>query len=417
MFGSRRNGPARSRVLAEESAGGLEAPAAYPLPPLPIRSDKMRRRDFVKKTALGAAGAGTLAACGAESSPGVATAEAAVQGPEVRWRLVTSFPPSLDILHGAAERIAERIGALTGGRFNIRVYSAGEIVPGLEVMDAVQQGTAQAGLTGGYYYIGKNPALAFDSSLPFGLNHRQQIAWLLHGGGIELMREVYSDFGIIPFVAGNTGCQMGGWFREPVNSVADLQGLRFRIPGIGGEIMTRLGASVQVLSGPDIYPALERGAIDATEWVGPYDDEKLGFYQIADNYYFPGWWEPGLSSVPQVSRAAYDQLPPAYQELLATACTWSVTDMMARYDVANPRALRRLVQDHGVTLRSFSDEILQAAWRESNAYLEEQAAADATFRRVYESWNAYRMKAFPYCAGNEQRYPQFAFSQVQNGLM
>jgi TRAP-type mannitol/chloroaromatic compound transport system substrate-binding protein len=371
----------------------------------------MRRRDFVKKTALSAAGAGTLAACGSDAAPGVATAEAAVQGPEVRWRLVTSFPPSLDILHGAAERIAERIGVLTGGRFDIRVYSAGEIVPGLEVMDAVQQGTAQAGLTGGYYYIGKSPALAFDSSLPFGLNHRQQIAWLLHGGGIELMREVYSDFGIIPFVAGNTGCQMGGWFREPVNSVSDLQGLRFRIPGIGGEIMTRLGASVQVLSGPDIYPALERGAIDATEWVGPYDDEKLGFYQIAPNYYFPGWWEPGLSSVLQVSQAAYDQLPEAYQELLATACTWSVTDMMARYDTENPKALRRLVEDHGVTLRSFSDEILSAAWRESNAYLEEQAAADATFRRVYESWNAYRMEAFPYFAGNEQRYAQFAFNQ------
>ena len=178
----------------------------------------MRRRDFVKKTALGAAGASTLAACGSDAAPGVATAEAAVQGPDVRWRLVTSFPPSLDILHGAAERIAELIGFLTGGRFYIRVDSAWDIVPGLEVMDAVQQGTAQAGLTGGYYYIGKSPALAFDSALPFGLNARQQTAWLLHGGGIELMKEDSSDFGLIPFAAGNTGCQMGGWFREPVKS-------------------------------------------------------------------------------------------------------------------------------------------------------------------------------------------------------
>ena len=377
----------------------------------------MRRREFVKKTALGAAGAGTLAACGAESTAGVATAEAAVQGPEVQWRLVTSFPPSLDILHGAAERISERISGLTNGRFSIRVYAAGEIVPGLQVMDAVQQGTAQAGLTGGYYYIGKSPALAFDSSLPFGLNARQQTAWLLHGGGIELMQEVYSDFGIIPFAAGNTGCQMGGWFREPVETLSDLQGLRFRIPGIGGEIMTRLGASVQVLSGPDIYPALERGAIDATEWVGPYDDEKLGFYQIAPNYYLPGWWEPGLNAVLQVSQAAYDELPESYQHLLAAACNESVTDMMARYDVENPRALRRLVEDHGVTLRAYSDEILRAAWRESNAYLEEQAADDPTFRRVYESWNAYRMEVFPYFAGNEQHYAQFAFNQVPNTLM
>jgi TRAP-type mannitol/chloroaromatic compound transport system substrate-binding protein len=377
----------------------------------------MRRRDFVRKATLGTAGAGVAAACGGESGTVVATADAAVQGPEVSWRLATSFPPSLDILHGAAERISERISALTGGRFRIRVYAAGEIVPPLQVMDAVQQGTVQAGLTGGYYYIGKNPALAFDSTLPFGLNARQQSAWLLHGGGLELMESVYADFGILPIPAGNTGTQMGGWFREPVNSVSDLQGLRMRIPGIGGEIMARLGTSVQVLGGPDIYPALERGAIDATEWVGPYDDEKLGFYQIAPNYYLPGWWEPGLNAILQVSREAYDQLPEPYQQLLRTACHESMVDMLARYDVENPKALNRLVNEHGVQLRAFSEEILQAAWRESNAFLEEQAASDATFRRVYESWNAYRMEVFPYFAGNEQHYARFAFSQVPNQLI
>ena len=377
----------------------------------------MRRRDFVRKATLGTAGAGVAAACGGESGTVVATADAAVQGPEVSWRLATSFPPSLDILHGAAERISERISALTGGRFRIRVYAAGEIVPPLQVMDAVQQRTVQAGLTGGYYYIGKNPALAFDSTLPFGLNARQQSAWLLHGGGLELLRDVYADFGIVPIPAGNTGTQMGGWFREPVNSVSDLQGLRMRIPGLGGEIMARLGASVQVLGGPDIYPALERGAIDATEWVGPYDDEKLGFYQIAPNYYLPGWWEPGLNAILQVSREAYDQLPEPYQELLRMACHESMVDMLARYDVENPKALNRLVNEHGVQLRAFSEEILQAAWRESNAFLEEQAASDATFRRVYESWNAYRMEVFPYFAGNEQHYARFAFNQVPNQLI
>jgi TRAP-type mannitol/chloroaromatic compound transport system substrate-binding protein len=377
----------------------------------------MRRRDFVRKATLGTAGAGVAAACGGESGTVVATADAAVQGPEVSWRLATSFPPSLDILHGAAERISERISALTGGRFRIRVYAAGEIVPPLQVMDAVQQRTVQAGLTGGYYYIGKNPALAFDSTLPFGLNARQQSAWLLHGGGLALMESVYADFGILPIPAGNTGTQMGGWFREPVNSVSDLQGLRMRIPGIGGEIMARLGTSVQVLGGPDIYPALERGAIDATEWVGPYDDEKLGFYQIAPNYYLPGWWEPGLNAILQVSREAYDQLPEPYQELLRMACHESMVDMLARYDVENPKALNRLVNEHGVQLRAFSEEILQAAWRESNAFLEEQAASDATFRRVYESWNAYRLEVFPYFAGNEQHYARFAFSQVPNQLI
>jgi len=377
----------------------------------------MRRREFVKKATLGTTGAGVLGACGGDTGSMVATADAAVQGPEVSWRLATSFPPSLDILHGAAERIAERVGALSGGRFRIRVYAAGEIVPALQVMDAVQQGTVQAGFTGGYYYVGKSPALAFDSTLPFGLNARQQSAWLLHGGGLELLEGVYADFGIIPIPAGNTGTQMGGWFRRPVNSVSDLQGLRMRIPGLGGEIMARLGASVQVLGGPDIYPALERGAIDATEWVGPYDDEKLGFYQIAPNYYLPGWWEPGLNAILQVSKAAYDQLPGPYQGLLRMACHESMTDMLARYDVENPKALRRLVNDHGVRLRAYSDEILQAAWRESNAFLEEQAASDATFRRVYESWNAYRMEVFPYFAGNEQHYARFAFSQVPNQLV
>jgi len=373
----------------------------------------MQRREFVRKAALGV-GAGTVAACGGESGTTVATAEAAVQGPEVSWRLATSFPPSLDILHGAAERIAERVSVLTGGRFTMRVYSAGELVPALQVMDAVQQGTVQAGLTGGYYYIGKSPALAFDSTLPFGLTARQQTAWLLHGGGLELLEEVYADFGIIPFPAGNTGAQMGGWFREPVNSLEDLQGLRMRIPGIGGEIMSRLGVSVQVLGGADIYPALERGAIDATEWVGPYDDEKLGFFQIAPNYYLPGWFEPGLNAMLQVSRAAYDELPPAYRELLATVCRESATDMLARYDTENPPALRRLVQDHGVQLRRFPEEVLEAAWEESQSYLQEQADSDPAFGRIFQSWDAYRRAAFPFFAGNEQSYKAFAFQQLPN---
>ena len=378
----------------------------------------MKRRDFLRKAGGAAAGAGALAACGDGGSPGaVATAEAAVQGPSVQWRLATSFPPSLDILHGTAERLAERVSELTGGNFRIRVYAAGEIVPALQVMDAVQQGSVQAGYTGGYYYIGKSPALAFDSTVPFGLNARQQNAWLWHGGGNELLREVYSDFGIVQFPAGNTGGQMGGWFREPVNSLADLRGLRMRIPGIGGEIMQRLGVSVQVLGGQDIYPALERGAIDATEWVGPYDDQKLGFQQIAPNYYIPGWWEPGLSATLQINREAWDQLPEAYQLLLESVSKEMCQDMLSRYDVENPRALAALVRDEGVTLRVFSDEILEAAWRESNAYLEEQAAGDQDFARVYESWKEFRRTSFPYFAGNELHYARFAFPRIESELL
>ena len=377
--------------------------------------DGMKRRDFLKKGAAGATAAGFLSACGDGGGGATSETEAAgtVQGPQVSWRLASSFPPSLDILHGASEVLAERVEALTGGRFSIRVYAANEIVPPLQVMDAVQQGTVQAGFTGDYYYIGKNPALAFGSTVPFGLTARQQIAWLYHGGGLELLREIYSDFGIITFPCGNTGAQMGGWFRRPVESLSDLRGIRMRIPGIGGEIMSRLGVTVQVLGGGDIYPALERGAIDATEWVGPYDDEKLGFYEIAPNYYLPGWWEPGLSATLMVSLDAWNELPTGYQEILQSVTREVNLEMLARYDAENPRALTRLVEEHGVTLRAFSDEILEAAWRESNGYLEEQAADSADFRRVYDSFRTFRERAFPYFAGNELHYARFAFPKIQ----
>jgi TRAP-type mannitol/chloroaromatic compound transport system substrate-binding protein len=283
-------------------------------------------------------------------------------------------------------------------------------------MDAVEAGTVQAGFTASYYYVGKHPALAFECAVPFGFNARQQNAWLYHGGGLELTREIYAEFGIIHFPAGNTGCQMGGWFREPLGSLADLNGLRMRIPGIGGEVMARLGASVQVLAGGDIYPALERGAIDATEWVGPYDDLKLGFHAIAPNYYMPGWWEPGPTLTVQVNKAAYDELPPTYQEILAEVCMEANFNMTARYDAENPKALTTLVREHGVQLRVFPTDVMEAAWRESNEYLEEQAAANTGFQRVYDSFKQFREVSFPYFAGNETEYARFAFPKLGAGL-
>lgn len=374
----------------------------------------MKRRDFLKKATIGATGAAALTACGGgePATSGGAGVAVAAAGPRVNWRLATSFPRSLDLIHGAGERIAERVEALTGGQFTMRVYAAGEIVPGLQVMDAVMQGTVHCGLTAGYYYIGKNPALAFDSAVPFGLSSRQQIAWMYHGGGLDLMNSIYADFGVVTFPAVSTGGQMGGWFREPVDSLSDLRGLRMRIPGMGGEIMARLGVTVQVLAGGDIYPALERGAIDATEWVGPYDDEKLGFHQIANNYYYPGWWEPGLVGSLFVSQADFDELPTLYQEVLKSACAEVFSNSLAAYDHANPMALRRLVQDHGVILREYSQDIMEGAWREANAYLEEQAADDATFRRVYENWRDFRAQSYPYFAGNELAFANFAFPKI-----
>ena len=367
----------------------------------------LRRRDFLRTAAGGVTGLGLAAA------PEALGAQVASSGgPEVSWRLATSFPPSLDLLHGGGIRIAERVSALTGGRFAIRVYAAGEIVPPLQVMDAVMQGTVQCGLSPSYFYIGKNPALAFDTGVPFGLNTRQQIAWLYHGGGLELVNSIFADFGIVNFTANTSGGQMGGWFRSPIRSLADLRGLRFRIPGMGGEIMARLGVTVQVLGASEIYPALERGAIDATEWVGPYDDEKLGLHEIAKNYYYPGWWEAGVTMGLLVSQAAYEELPPIYQQILKSVCGETLWRQLSAYDAAGPAALRRLVREHGVTLREFPADVMDAAWRESNAYLEEQAAADAMFRRVYESWKAYRDLAFPFFAGNEMAYQNFAFRKI-----
>ena len=362
------------------------------------------RREFIRMAA--AAAAPTVV-------PAPRTArQAAVSGPVVRWRLASSFPPSADLLHGAAIRVGERVADMTGGAFTIRPYAAGEVVPSLQVMDAVMQGTVQCGLSPGYFYVGKHPALAFDTAIPFGLTTRQQLSWLYHGGGLELVNSVYGDFGIhcIPTIA--SPGQMGGWYREPIEGLADLAGLRFRIPGVGGEIMARLGVTVQVLSGAEIYPALERGAIDATEWVGPYDDEKLGLYRIAKNYYLPGWWEPGMTMGLLVNRAAFAELPPGYREILTTACRETAIDRLARYDVEEPKAMKRLLDDHGVVLREYPTDVLDAAWRESNAFLEEQAADDALFRRVYDSWKSFRASAFPYAAGNELAYQRDAFRRV-----
>jgi TRAP-type mannitol/chloroaromatic compound transport system substrate-binding protein len=370
----------------------------------------MERRKFLRTAAASAAGGGLLAACG--NTPAVGAQDDGVfSGPNVTWRIASSFPRGLEIIYGSAEHLAERVSQLTGGRFRIRAYPAGELVPGLQVMDAVQQGTVQAGHTATYYYIGKNPALAFDTGVPFGLTARQQNAWLYQAGGLELMREVFSDFGMLQFPCGNTGVQWGGWFRRPVESVSDLRGLRMRIPGMGGEVMARLGVSVQVLAGGEIYAALERGAIDATEWVGPYDDEKLGFQQIAKNYYYPGWHEPGVTLSLMVNQRAYDALPQAYRYALEVAAAEENQSMMARYDAENPPALERLVAG-GVQLRSFSDEIMRAAWRESNSLLEELSSQHASFRRIYEPWKAFRDRSFRYAQVVDQSYGAFAFRQV-----
>jgi TRAP-type mannitol/chloroaromatic compound transport system substrate-binding protein len=373
----------------------------------------IERRDFLRRASAGAAGAAALGACGGGTTG--SAGEGGIEGPNVSWRMQTSFTPNLDLLHGSGERIGERVARLTDGNFTIRVYGAGEIVPGLQVMDAVTQGTLQCGLTSGYYYIGKHPGLAFDTAIPFGLTTRQTLSWLHYGGGLEMINAIYADFGIVSIPASTTGGQMGGWFRDPIGSLAELAGQRMRIPGIGGEIMARLGVTVQTLAAPEIYPALERGAIDAVEWVGPYDDERMELHEIAKNYYYPGWWEPGVTIGLLVNLDEFNALPPAYQEVLRSVCHETFCDRMAAYDAVNPAALERLVRDHGVVVSAYSEDIMEAAWRESTDYLQEVSSQNADFRRLYESYTAFRDSQWAYARGNDLTYQEWVIPRVSSG--
>jgi len=364
----------------------------------------MRRREFITKALPVAAGGALLAGCGkSNQGPAIMTQ------PRVSWRMASSFPRSLDILFGAAEYFARRVEELTEGRFTIRVYPAGEIVPANQVMDAVQQGTVQCGQTASYYYTGKHDALAFDTCVPFGLTARQQFAWMYHGGGLELMREILADFNIISFPAGSTGAQMGGWFRREIKSTADLKGLKMRIPGLGGEVMSRMDVTVQLLSGADVYMALERGAIDAVEWVGPYDDEKLGFQKIIKNYYYPGWWEPGAMLSHYMNLPAWSKLPASYQHAVESACADTTLWMTALYDVRNPEALTRLLKE-GVQLHRFPNDLMTEAEKISREIMEEKAAANPAYHKVYTQWKTFRDQSHRWFATSELSYQEFVLT-------
>jgi TRAP-type mannitol/chloroaromatic compound transport system substrate-binding protein len=355
----------------------------------------MQRRDVLK-----GAGAGLLA--------GLATSARAADLPTIRWRLASSFPKSLDTIYGAAEVLANRLSKITDGKFEIRVFAGGEIVPGLQVLDAVQKGTVECGHSGSYYYVGKNMAFAFDCAIPFGLTARMQNAWMYAGGGIQLMRDFFKEYNIIQFPGGNTGVQMGGWFRKEIKSLADLKGLKMRIPGIGGQIMARLGAVPQTLAGGDIYPALERGAIDATEWVGPYDDEKLGFYKVAKHYYYPGWWEGGPQLSFYVNSKKWQELPPAYQAAFEVAAAEANLDMLAEYDAKNPPALMRLVRE-GVNLHPFPEDIMLAARKAAFELYEEEAGKNPAFKRIYVEWKKFRDISIQWFKVAEASYANFLY--------
>jgi TRAP-type mannitol/chloroaromatic compound transport system substrate-binding protein len=281
----------------------------------------------------------------------------AAELPTIKWRLASSFPKSLDTIYGGADVMAKRVAAATGGKFQIQVFAAGEIVPGPGVMDAVKDGTVEVGHTCSYYFIGKDPTFAFDTAVPFGLNSRQQTAWMMEGGGIELFREFFKDYNIHNIPCGNTGAQMGGWFRKEIKSVEDLKGLKFRCGGFAGQVLAKLGVVPQQIPGGDIYPALEKGTIDAAEWIGPYDDLKLGFNKVAKYYYYPGFWEGGPQISLYVNSKQWASLPKEYQTILEDACLYAHAEMQARYDAKNPTALKQLVGS-GTQLRPFPNEVM-----------------------------------------------------------
>jgi TRAP-type mannitol/chloroaromatic compound transport system substrate-binding protein len=357
----------------------------------------MKRRSFLKQAAAGLA-AGTVAA------PAIAQSQ-----PALTWRMATSWPKSLDTLFGGAELVAKRVAEITEGKFQIRPFAAGEIVPGLQVLDAVQAGTVEMGHTAPYYYFGKDPAFAFGTAICFGMNARQQTAWWHFGGGSEAMAPLYKDYGCVAHLAGNTCCQMGGWWRKEIKSVADLKGVKFRIGGMAGLIMAKLGVVPQQLAAPDIYPALEKGTIDAAEWVGPYDDEKLGFNKVAKFYYYPGFWEGGPMLHALFNEKKWAELPRHYQAALIAACGEANQWMMAKYDAQNPAALRRLVAG-GTQLRPFPRAVLEAAEKASYEVYAEMSEKSAHFKRIYPEWKKFRDEQFLWFRVAEATYDNYAFN-------
>ena len=336
----------------------------------------MERRSFLKRAAAGAS-AGVIAA------PALAQSQ-----PTINWRLASSFPKSLDTIYGAAETFTKRVSTLTNGKFNIRVFAGGEIVPALQVLDAVQAGTVEMGHSAAYYYFGKDPTFAFDCAVPFGLNSRQQTAWFDQGGGRDLLRSFYKDYGIVNFLGGNTGTQMGGWFRKEIKTVKDLDGLKMRISAFASKVMQRSGLVPQQIAGGDIYPSLEKGTMDAAEWVGPYDDAKLGFYKVAPYYYSPGWWEAGPQLSFYVGIKEWEKLPKEYQAAVEAASYEAHVAMQAEYDARNPAALARLLKN-GVKMRFFSKEIMDACYKAAQATMEEEAAKNAKFKKIYDPWKRF----------------------------
>jgi TRAP-type mannitol/chloroaromatic compound transport system substrate-binding protein len=374
----------------------------------------MKRRKLLKKATYGAIGATTVGAIAGCQRATQTTTTTDASLPSINWQMATSWPVSLDTIYGGAKTLADRVAAMTGGKFKITPRAAGELAPPLEVLNVVSQGAVPCGHTASYYYVGRSPFTAFGCSVPFGLTAQQQNAWLYEGGGLKILQELYAKkFGLIQFPAGNSGTQMGGWFRKEISTLKDLQGLKMRIPGLGGQVMGKLGVTVQNLPGGEIFQALQTGAIDAAEWVGPYDDEKLGLNKVAKFYYYPGWWEPGSTFEVQINLNEWKKLPVQYQEVIKTAAYEANMTMLSRYDALNNEALQRL-QESGVELRSYSEEIMTAAEKASFELYDEFAAKDADFKTVFDEWKQFRDRVYAWNNLNQGGFERFVYSKLKS---
>jgi len=358
----------------------------------------MDRRSIIKNAGI----AGILAV-------GAAPAVQA-QTDSVRWRLASSFPKALDTIFGAAETFAKKVGEMSGGKFVITVHAGGELMPAFGVVDGVKNGTIEMAHTAPYYFFGKDETFALGTAIPFGLNSRQMTAWMYQGNGGKLMREFYSQYNMVNFPMGNTGSQMGGWYRKPVKSVEDIKGLKFRVGGFAGRVIARMGGVPQQIPGGEIYTALEKGTIDAAEWVGPYDDLKLGFAKVAPFYYYPGWWEGGAELDLFINDKAYNSLSPANKAIVEAAAAFAHTEMQAKYDAKNPAALKALV-GQGVKVLPFPKDVMELAFKESIALCNEISATNANWKKVYTDYSAFRKEQNLWFRFAEGRYDSFMQSQ------
>ncbi|NJM30081.1 MAG: TRAP transporter substrate-binding protein [Rhizobiales bacterium] len=365
----------------------------------------MDRRKFIRNAGVASAATAALAA------PAIAQSM-----PEIKWRLTSSFPKSLDTIFGAAETFSKYVAEATDNKFMIQVFPAGEIAPGLEAANEVGKGSIEMCHTASYYYWGKDPTYAFGTAVPFGLNARQQNGWMYYGGGVDLMNEFYATQNLVAFPCGNTGAQMGGWFRKEINSLADLQGVKMRIGGFGGKVISTIGVVPQQIAGGDIYPSLEKGTIDAAEWVGPYDDEKLGFYKVAKFYYYPGWWEGGAMLHVMTNTAKWAELPPAYQSIVKTAAQAANSDMMAKYDARNPAALKTLVGG-GAVLRPYPQDVMEAAFNAAKTTYADISGSNAAFKKVQDSMMAYRADAYLWQQVSENTFDTFMMGQQRKKML